>query len=54
VLRTAASSRQLDPELDAIRDHVALLRREGSTCRGIAAPAGLGPATVHDSSLMPM
>jgi hypothetical protein len=48
VLRTAASSRQLDPQLDAIRGHVAMLRPDGGTYRGIATAAGLVPATVHD------
>jgi hypothetical protein len=32
----------------AARDHVRRLRQDGSTYRGIAAAAGIGPTTVHD------
>jgi hypothetical protein len=32
----------------AARDHVRRLRQDGGTYRGIAAAAGIGPATVHD------
>jgi hypothetical protein len=31
-----------------VRDHVRRLRQDGGTYRGIAAAAGLAPATVHD------
>ena len=32
----------------AVGDHVRRLREDGGTYRGIAAAAGLAPATVHD------
>jgi plasmid maintenance system antidote protein VapI len=45
-LRTDPSPPETGP--GAVGDHVRRLREDGGTYRGIAAAAGLAPATVHD------